>query len=246
MSCESKPSNLHTLIGQNAWITAPSATFRSYFKHMAVRQGPKWPFLVRTDADLMSAWLSGKQDVKDADVVQMHSREADAEAVNRNIHLEMLVLPPSLLVLNLGVKAARNSAMPEVFLEALRMRQYMNKPTWVVDQPTYPFRDGVPSREPNRRWEVEPHIAFSDAALDLMSTWKRVKIKTPVAQKRVATAPALPPLPTLTHSEEDEETTRPTLKAPSPSMNGTVSVLPLNEEDDEPTPKKKPYRRGRW
>jgi hypothetical protein len=202
------------LTTRNAWITSPMAIFRAQFKHLAVRQGPKWGFLVRNDADLMSAWLTDLKDVRDGDVAQ--GRLAMPE---RNVDLDMLVLPPPLLVIILGVKAARNSAMPEVLLEALRMRQYHSKPTWVVDQPTYVFAPG--------------HISFSENAHELIGEWARVKLNV---KAKAVKAPALPEVPVagiepLDLSDDGQgdkgygAPAHPTLSAPSPVQDGTVNML---------------------
>jgi hypothetical protein len=53
-----------------------------------------------------------------------------------------LVEPPQLLIIRLGVKVARNQAMPEVFMEGVQLRLHTGKPTWIWDQPDYPFREG--------------------------------------------------------------------------------------------------------
>jgi hypothetical protein len=68
-----------------------------------------------------------------------------------------LVDPPDLLVIRLGVKSARNSAMPEVLLEALAHRSHVGKPTWICDQPTK---------------KLDPsHISFSPDVADFLRGW---------------------------------------------------------------------------
>jgi hypothetical protein len=71
-----------------------------------------------------------------------------------------LVDPPELMILRLGVKSARNSAMGEVLLEALKHRAHEGKPTWVVDQPT-------------RRFDPS-HLAFSEEALQHIQRWEHI------------------------------------------------------------------------
>lgn len=153
-------------------VTAPSKVFRSHMKHIASRMPPAWGFLVISDADLMDAWLSRKLDVFDADVVQKR-QQAD---VRKYEALVDLVEPPELLVIICGVKTARNEAMPEVLLEAIRHRELRGQITWVVDQPGYPLIDG--------------HISYSHALADVMGEWENIKLtKQAVATKLDAVPP---------------------------------------------------------
>jgi len=205
----------------------------------------------------MDAWLSRKLDVKDADVVMLRE-QAD---IHRYDALVDLIEPPALLVLVCGVKAARNEAMPEVFLEALRHREHLSKPTWVVDQPSYPLGDG--------------HISYSYAVGDFLSEWPRVKLQgsaapveepsnnTPAPARRPpVTAPVsrppttfTPPLPMkeafsfedTQEVEEDEEENehqpRTSNPGPSPHMQGTRSML-RPEDANPPAEKRGGWKRG--
>ena len=112
-------------------ITADDESLRSHLKHVGIRMGWTWGFKVITDSDLMTAWLapialSGKE-ILDPDATSVSTAHAT---------LVDLTEPPDLLVLRLGVKAARNSAMCEVFLETLLHRIHLDRPVWVVEQPT--------------------------------------------------------------------------------------------------------------
>jgi hypothetical protein len=242
MTVTSEPpsKSLKTGLQQNLWITADLQDFRAQFKYIAVRQGPKWSFLVRTDADLMSAWLSNidTQDLIDGEIMEKRGRESS----ERRVDLELLVVPPDLLVLNLGVKYARNSAMPEVFMEALLLRQYRNKPTWVVDSEHSPFAGpsggmdafGKPDRG---------HISWSQRAADFLSQWRHVKLTeskeepAPKPQPRpVASAPAFD-LPVL------DATLKPSVEkvtvAPEAYRAGTASILNMDEDDAPEDPRKR-------
>lgn len=152
-------SLLKEFIDQSVWVTASTLVFRQHLKHIAGRMGPRWDFVVVSDADLMDAWLSYGIDVYDADVdAKRRSKVKDKYAA-----LVDLVEPPDLLIIHLGVKAARNSAMPEVLLEAVKHREHIDRPTWVVDQPNYPLADG--------------HISFNQQVHDFMATWKHVVVE---------------------------------------------------------------------
>ena len=138
--------------GKNLYITATDATLRAHLRHVALRSGPYWYFRVVTDSDLMTAWLApialaGKE-VLDPDAATVSTEKAT---------LVDLVEPPELLVIRLGVKSARNSATPEVLLEALYHRSHIGKATWVVDQPS-------------RRFDPS-HLAFSEDGLHHIQQW---------------------------------------------------------------------------
>jgi hypothetical protein len=139
------------------YITATDLTLRAHLRHVGFRAGPYWYFKVHTDSDLMTAWLSpasllGKE-ILDPDAATVSTEKAT---------LVDLVEPPELLILRLGVKSARNSATPEVLLEALFHRAHIGKPTWVVDQPA-------------RRFDPS-HIAFSEDALHLINQWEHIAL----------------------------------------------------------------------
>lgn len=126
-------SPLMDYVRQDLYITANDETLRSHLKYVGIRMDVNWSFQVVSDADLMTAWLanvalSGK-DIYDFDVSSAAGRSLE------KFTLLDLVEPPGLLIIRLGVKIARNSAMSEVFLEALTLRDHVNRPTWVVDQP---------------------------------------------------------------------------------------------------------------
>lgn len=56
--------------------------------------------------------------------------------------LSSLVHNPELLVIRMGVLSYKNVAMPGLILEALKIRQFEDKPTWVVNDPDNPFKAG--------------------------------------------------------------------------------------------------------
>ena len=153
-------SPLYGKINQNLWITGSILQLRQHIRHVAVRMGPYWNFQVVSDAVMMDAWLSlDVSKVWDPDI------EAIRQTVsNRYARLSDLVDPADLLIIQLGVKAARNKAMPEVFLEALNRRYLMqqDKPTWVMDQPVYPLTEG--------------HISYNDRIAELLSTWEHIEL----------------------------------------------------------------------
>lgn len=175
-------SPLMPFVSHNAFVTADDDTLRQHLRFVALRMGPWWNFLVRSDADLMTAWLSpasllGKE-ILDPDSATVSTEKAT---------LVDLIDPPDLLIIRLGVKSARNSAMGEVLVETIAHRAHVNKLTWVVDSP-------------NKRFDPT-HLAYSDDVAYTLNRWKRAVLNMgdePVSHTHHVEA--MPPLaPVTTH-----------------------------------------------
>lgn len=188
-------SPLLTRETKSLWITASHRLFKAHLRHVALRNGPKWGFVVVSDADLMDAWLSrvDDRDIYDGDVEQLRRQPV----TSRYGALVDMVEPPELLVIMTGVKAARNSAMHEVLLEALRHREHINKPTWVVDQPDSPLANG--------------HISYSPQVGDFLSYLKHIKIRRAgdTDPKPQAVAIGLRPMTLTEDLDSDDPVERP-------------------------------------
>ncbi len=143
---------------RNLWVTAGPEWFKAHLRHVAIRRGADWSFYVATDAELMQAWLATAsmthQEISDSDVVELNSRRS---LMFRT--LTDLAVPPRLLVIRLGVKTARNVAMPEVLLESVRMRSHEGMPTWIWDQIDKPLTEG--------------HLCWSPEVADEFDDWER-------------------------------------------------------------------------
>jgi len=118
----------------NLWITGNTSTFRAHLRHVALRMGPKWGFKVVTDADLMIAWLASAK-LEGMKILDPEVAAHAAPVSSTKASLPDLVKPPDVLIIVLGVKAARNAAMPEVLYEALNHRLHDQKTVWIIDQP---------------------------------------------------------------------------------------------------------------
>jgi len=169
---------------KSLWVTSDLGGFKNHLRHVALRQGPNWSFRVYTDFDYMREWLRPLQrkgeDIHDADVARADWRELDSDIVEG----------PALLVLRLGVKAARNKAMPEVLLETLLRREHINKPTWVFDQPTDPLGPD--------------HLCYSPEVAAYLMRWEHMQLGLGTQEAAVqrpatatATTPAIVMMPTL-------------------------------------------------
>ena len=118
----------------NLWVTANHMTLKAHLRHVALRMGPHWGFQVVTDADLMIAWLASAK-MEGMKILDPEVAAHAAPVSSTKVSLPDLIKPPEVLVIVLGVKAARNSAMPEVLCEALNHRFHDQKPVWIIDQP---------------------------------------------------------------------------------------------------------------
>jgi hypothetical protein len=106
-----------------------------------------------------------RSEIFDADVA------LSGATVSAKMHsLVDFIDPPELLVIQLGVKSARNNAMPEVFLETLRHRAFTGKPTWVFDQPDSPFNSN--------------HLCYSEESHHVMTEFKRVSLAKDASESR--------------------------------------------------------------
>jgi len=146
---------LKNLTRNNLLIVGSKPNLKLHLRSaLAHEKRPEKFVKVVTDATLMSAWLSNIQ-IAQSDII-----DPDFQ---RDIYvqsLEDLAESPSLLIIRLGVKMARNSAMPEVLLESIELREHLSKPTWIVEEPNRPLQEG--------------HISWSRAVEDSIEGWDKV------------------------------------------------------------------------
>lgn len=168
-------SPLTSQVENDLIVTAPPEVLKNHMARVCREMSSKWRARVITDADLMTTWLYSANEVGDGDVLE--ARERGENTVSR---INDLVEPFQLLVIRLGVKAARNSAMPEVLLEALNHRTHLGRPTWVADTPDWRLGLG--------------HLAFSDAVGEALQGWTRVELTAEYKMKPFerSTVPASP------------------------------------------------------
>jgi len=123
---------------------------------LAHRKKPEEFVKVVSDATLMSAWLSNLQ------YAQSEIIDPDFQRDIRVQSLEDLAESPSLLIVRLGVKMARNSAMPEVLVETIELRAHLSKPTWIIEEPNRPLSEG--------------HLSWSRAVDESIEGWERINL----------------------------------------------------------------------
>ena len=156
--------------GLSQFVHAEKTELCSHLKGaIFLEKNPSFFIKVVSDANLMSAWLSNislaQSDIIDPDF----TREITVRG------LEDMAEAPSLLIVRLGVKMARNSAMPEVLIETIELRQHLNKPTWIVVDPNRPLCEG--------------HIAWSRGVEDVLLGWNNIRLveQQEVENKKVTT-----------------------------------------------------------
>lgn len=211
-------SRLNSLVDKDAWVTTSTVAMRAHLHRVALGKSYNWFFKVVSDADLMTAWL-GSISLKGGEIF-----DADAAVSSKYAALVDLVEPASLLIIQLGVKSARNSAMPEVLLETVRHRVYLNKPTWVFDQPVSPLTFG--------------HLAYSPALEAEVSAPNFTRLSLGVDPTVVHQHVAPPPRPkapvVVEQDEEDDEE-----EAPPPPRRQVRRDPPMtdpNGYDPPPAP----------
>jgi len=216
---KAKPIESSPLAGKHTEdliITSSAFKLKQHVKHIAARMGPRWNFLVVSDATLMDAWLSKGLDIYDADILGL--RENDRRKLDKSPieALSELVEHPALLIICLGVKAARNSAMPEVLLETLTLRAFRDKTTWLVDQPAYPLMEG--------------HISYSSFVGSHIESWGSVALDSGIQKMDMGTNVPGEKVPVPTAARPTA--TRPTATRPA-VRKSPVSQPPVQQVVEE-------------
>lgn len=222
----------------NVMITATSFKLKQHIRHVAARMGPRWNFLVVSDATLMDAWLSKGLDVYDPDIAGLREDERRRMDKSPIEALSELVEHPALLIVCLGVKAARNSAMSEVMLETLTLRDFRDKPTWIVDQPSYPLMEGHISYSVHVGNHIEDwdHIALDPyAGVSSMDIGTSVPGEAAPLQKTVR--PSKPIKPTVCQSRQN---------VPLPSQASSSAVIGELDMDEEIRRMEEKDRQKKW
>jgi len=191
-------SPLMRFVRKDLRVTASPPWFASHLRHTAARQRPDWGFRVVTDADLMVAWLATAA-LQGTEILDADLRSKAAPVSLTKLTLVDISEPPELLIIRLGVKAARNSAMPEVLYETLTIRSHAAKPTWLWDQPDAPYD--------------QSHLAYSRLVEEFTGGWHRVN-----------EGDALDYLPNVIQQEAKPSKTRTVRTAPTPGKTTGASI----------------------
>lgn len=166
------------LTSRDVFITANRKDFMPHLRHALITKGLGFFSRITNDTQMLDAWLSKER---------QHTQETSAAGADFT-SLRDLMEEPELVVLFLGIVSYPNKALPAVLLEALRIRQFAGKPTWVVNPHIHPFCSGG-----NYCWspEGEEYIAGNF----LRKTIKPSTVVTPLSQGLIADgAPSLTPV----------------------------------------------------
>lgn len=112
-------------------------------------------FQTVTDQRLLNVWLSNE-------AYQAKARKKREESDTYNSLPDLIGEMYSLVIIRIGFLGYKNQAMPGVLKEALLLRQGLNLPTWIVEEPENPFEMGHLAWNPEvadyikRRFEVLP------------------------------------------------------------------------------------------
>lgn len=152
-----KTSLLRNKIKENLIVVSDRNNLMSHLRSaLAHERRPERFIKVVSDATLMSAWLSNLQLANSEIIDPDFQRDIRVQA------LEDLAESPFLLIIRIGIKMARNSAMPEVLVETIELRQHLGKPTWIIEEPNRPL--------------VEGHICWSRAVDESLENWEKVNL----------------------------------------------------------------------
>lgn len=134
-----------TCVEKNLFVTSTRRDFLPHVRYALIDQGLNFFSRVTNDSQMLDAWLSKERS---------HSQEEGTAETVDFTSLRDLVEDPDLLIIFLCVVSYPNRALPGVILEALRVRTFEGKPTWVVNPHAHPFTKGHLCWSP----EVEEYI----------------------------------------------------------------------------------------
>lgn len=127
--------------GKNLFLHADREDLLPHLKCLLWAKGPDFFFRLLTDLDVMDAWLSKPKEsmTPNRDVINSSSTLGMGVAWSS---LRDAVEDPSLLLLYIGVSTHPNRALSNALTEALRIRSWAGKPTWVINPPERIWREG--------------------------------------------------------------------------------------------------------
>jgi hypothetical protein len=143
------------LTKEDVWFTAPPNVARAHLRWAItcrlfhLYHAFQWSFSVTSDETLRSLFLTPAN--------KFASKEEREETVPFDHH----VRTPKLLIIRLGYMGHKNEAAAGILLTALKQRELLSLPTWVVDSPAVPYAKG--------------HLAWSERAEQcLIGRYRRV------------------------------------------------------------------------
>lgn len=152
------------LVKKDLFVVANRKDFLPHLRFALLRQGSNFFSRVTNDSAILDAWFSNKKE---------RTREEHGEIEADFTSVVDLVESPSLLIIFLGVLSYPNKAMPGKLLEALRIRSFQNRPTWLVNPHSFPFSSGHLCWSPETNSYIEEH--FKEMRIAPSTNWKTVE-----------------------------------------------------------------------
>jgi hypothetical protein len=123
--------------GEDLFIKSYQTDFRPHLRYVLARKGLDYFYRVTTDAKLRDVYVG-----------------EDEEYNSLAGHVEN----PTLLIIDLAILSYKNTAMPGILQESLRIRRHEGKATWVVNPPDEPFQEGHEAYSPSAEAYVNEHF----------------------------------------------------------------------------------------
>ena len=121
------------LMDNNLFVVSTRRDFMPHLRYALIDKGLNYFARVTNDSQMLDAWLSKEKS---------RSRDGGTTEVDYFTSLRDLTQDPQLLIIFLCVVSYPNRALPGVLLEALRIRDFEGKPTWVINPHAHPFTEG--------------------------------------------------------------------------------------------------------
>lgn len=142
---------------ENLFIKGYWRDLLSHFKWALGCKGPLFPFRLLTDEKLKVVWLG-----QESYAARAKSRRD--EVVTYNSLADLVGPDIDLVIIRLGFLGHKNIAMPGILKEAMMIREFACKPTWIVEVPTSLYGPGHFSYSE----EVADYIAEKFEVVDLV------------------------------------------------------------------------------
>ena len=120
-------------VDKNVFVTANRHDFLPHLRYTLIDHGLNFFSRVTNDSQMLDAWLSKEM---------THSQSEGTASHVDYTSLRDLVENPQLLIIFLCVVSYTNRALPGILLEAMRIRNFVGKPTWIINPHTHPFNQG--------------------------------------------------------------------------------------------------------
>lgn len=228
---------------RDMWITADDRSFRGHLKAAAFKMSSMWDCRVFSDKDLVAAWLATAR----AQGHRIYDTEIEDVRISA-MDIDELVEPPTLVVLLLGAKHAKNQEAPNVLLEAISSRKHLGKPTWLVDQPDHRIDDPYHRcySEQLEGWLEEwPHVTLEGRSIKKAQQRAHHAVSADMAavaevsffsENEISAGSSAPETATTEEVEEPVARSRP---------GGTRDLLDITPRGDD-VPSKKKMARKNW